>query len=1031
MTARTKSRASDAVLIVGAGIGGMQSALLLAETGHKVYLLDSAPGIGGSLHLLDCTFPTDSCGICHMLPGRAAYCPTIECDLHPNIEIIPYAEVIGLEGEVGAFTARVRHKPRYVSVERCNNCGLCASACPVERPEVVAGYQVAGWRSREPGDSNLQPAASKAIYCPPSRTVPLAYVVDMDCCTCCGRCVDVCPAGAIDLEMRPVESEVQVGVVILSPGFAPFDAWLKGEYGFGHYDNVLSGIQFERMVSLAGPTGARILRPSDGRLPRRIAFIQCVGSRDVSIDRGYCSSVCCMYTAKQVGIAKTLEPGLDITVFFMDIRAHGKDFDAYFEEVESLPGVTYRRSMVSSVHQLQQSRNLLVNYVAEDGSPCEEEFDMVVLAVGLGPPQSVQELARDLGVELNSYGFGLTVPLSPTRSSRPGVFVGGSFREPKDIPETVVEASAAAAGAARLLPAGHADAPARPQVEWRDVSEEWPRVGVFLCDRRGELAEAMDLEAVAAHAQALRDVELARVLGGGLDREGLDVISQVVREENLNRVVLAGCTAPRSQAALQEMMEAAGLSPNLMQQVNLRGEVAWAHAVGRDEATAKAQELVEMAVAGVVHRQPFHASVEELGRRVLVVGGGLAGMTAALTLADMGHPVDLVERSDALGGQLRRLADVWGGGDPRQLLESLIEQVGGQPRIRVWMETEVAQVTGRLGRFQAVLAPPDGPVEEKYGAVIVATGGQEALPTEYLYGQDPRVITQRELAAQLADQPTNQLSTHPPNIVMIQCVGSREPGRPYCSRICCTRAVVNALAIKERDPDACVYVLYREMRTYGFREDAYREAREKGVVFLRYDLEHKPRVTAGDGGLHVQVTDLLTGQEVTLPADLLVLGNGIAPNDNRALAESLGVELDANGFFREEHPKMRPLDLARRGVFVCGLAHSPRAVDETIVMAEGAAMRAASLLAPGRAEARRTVAQVNTRLCSACGLCVETCPYGARVLEPGDPYAEVIETVCQGCGVCVAVCPNGASQQVGFAMVEVYDMLDAVTGGRR
>lgn len=1041
----SKSHQSDAVLIVGAGIGGMQSALLLAEAGHKVYLLDPAPGIGGSMHLLDRTFPTDSCGICHMLPGRAAYCPTIECDLHPNIEIIPYAELLALEGEPGAFTARIWHKARYVSVERCINCGRCAEVCPAERPDVVSGYDVSGFRvsssrSGEPetpnlklGTFNLRPETPrKAIYRPPLRAVPLAYVIDMNYCTRCGKCVEVCPTNAIDLAMQPAASQVEVGAVILAPGFEPFDARIKGEYGFGYYENVLSSIQFERMVSFAGASGAHIVRPSDGRTPKRIAFIHCVGSRDVSIAKGYCSSVCCMYTAKQVKVAKSLEPHLEVTVFFMDIRAHGKDFDEYFEQVESLPGVTYRRSMVSSVHEVPASGGLLVNYVAEDGEVREELFDMVVLAVGFGPPRGVRALGENLGVALNEYGFGVADLFAPDRSSCPGVFLAGSFREPKDIPETVVEASAVAASAACLL-GGVGPAESLPYKEERDVTWEWPRVGVFLYDHRGEVGEAIDLEAVAEYAQALPNVAWVQVVDDGFRQEGPAVVAEAVREHRLNRVVVAGHTDRRLQQAFQEVVASAGLNPNLLEWANLRGEVVGAFGANGRVATEAAKELVAMAVAGAVRREPFRPPEEPLAQRVLVIGGGLAGMTAALTLADMGHPVDLVERSDRLGGELRHLRILLGGEDPQAALASLIERVSGQPRIRVRMETEVQTVSGRLGRFQAVLAPAGGePEEEVYGAVIVATGGREVTPKEYHYGEDPRVVTQRQLEEMLAEG-----KDLPSDIVMIQCVGSREPQRPYCSRVCCTKAVVNALAVKKRDPNARVTVLYREIRTYGFREDAYREAREKGVAFLRYELEHKPEVRVSgsnpqpenlqpETSLEVVVREPILGEEVVIPAGLVVLSVGIEPNDNGALAEALGVELDGNGFFREEHPKMRPLDFTRRGLFVCGLAHSPRAVDETIAMARGAAMRAVSLLARGRLEAQRTVAQVNTRLCSACGLCVEACPYGARALEPGGPYAEVIEALCQGCGVCLAVCPNGATSQVGFAMRRVYDMLDAV-----
>lgn len=1005
MTNQNQFQSGKPILVVGAGIGGMQSALLLADAGYPVILADRAPGIGGSLHLLDRTFPTDSCGVCHMVPGRPSYCPTIECDLHPNITLVPYADVVGLDGEPGAFTVHLHHRPRYVISELCILCGKCARVCPVERPGQYEGDL----------------AKEKAIYRPPLRAIPPAYVIDMSICTRCGKCVEVCPTEAIDLDMPPTESRVEVGAVILSPGFEPFDARRKGEFGWGYYPNVLTSIQFERMISFAGSTGAHIVRPSDGQRPRRIAFIKCVGSRDVSIGRGYCSSVCCMHTAKHVRVVKELEPDTEITVFFMDIRTYGKDYETYFDETKGLPGVRYVRSMVSSVHERPQTRHLLVNYVTGDGTVREDEFDLVVLVVGFGSPPGAQELGRALGLELNEYGFAVTAPFAPEVASRPGLFVAGAFREPKDIPETVIEASAVAAAAAVQVGPVEVPTAGAGEAEERDVTWEWPRVGVFLCDHRGEVGEVVDLEAVASQARTLPDVAVTQVLGDGLSREGLAEVARIAREQGLNRVVLAGYTDLRQVEAYRQMMVAAGLNPNLLELVNLRGEVAGAHARNGRVATEKARELVAMAVAGVVRREPFRQPAEPLSRRVLVVGGGLAGLTAALTLANLGYPVDLLERTDTLGGQLRDLRIVLGSGDPQTALATLLERLAQEPRVRVLLRTEVRGFSGRLGQFRARLVGPEGEQEEMYGAVILSTGGREVTPTEYLYGQDGRVVTQRELERMLADgRPV------PKNIVMIQCVESREPRRPYCSRICCTRAVVNALAVKERNPDAQVTVLYREMRTYGFREDTYRRAREQGVVFLRYEWPDKPQVMVGPDRLTVRMVEPIAGQEVVLPADLLVLSVGIEPNDERALAATLGLPLDAYGFFRQEHPKMRPLDFTQRGIFVAGLAHSPRAVDETVAMARGAAMRAAALLARGQVEVVRTVAWVNTRLCSACGLCVQACPYGARVLEPGGPYAEVIEALCQGCGVCAMVCPNKATQQVAYAARRVYEMIDVV-----
>jgi len=1002
---------NSAVLVVGAGVAGMEAALLLAEVGHKVYLLDSAPGIGGSMHLLDVTFPTDSCGICIMLPNQPAYCPPIECSLHRNIEILSYAELESLNGEPGAFTATIRHKPRYVDVAKCNNCALCVEVCPEERPH--------------PYEADLAP--QKAIYRPPTRAMPDTYVIDMECCTRCGKCVEVCPTEAIDLDMQEGRSEIEVGAVLLTPGFAPFDARLKGEFGYGFYDNVLSSIEFERMVSLAGSTQARLKRPSDSQSPRRLAFIHCVGSRDNNCGAGYCSSVCCMYTAKQVIVAKKLDPDLEVTVFYMDIRAFGKDFERYFDKVQSLPDVTYRRSMVSSIHQYQQGRNLRLNYAGEDGSLREENFDLVVLSVGFAPPDGFRELGQALGIEQNEYGFAVTGDFTPTLASRPGVFVGGAFREPKDVPETVVEAAAAAGEVARLLAKGRKAE--KPMVEVsmtrRDVSDEEPRVGVFVCHCNGGLDGLLDTAQVAAHAQKLWGVALAQVVEDVCTSEGLAAIERAIADGQLNRVVIAGCSSRLYTAEFEGLMARAGLDPRLMERANLREQCAYVHN-DSDAATAKAQGLVAMAVAKLAEMRDLEAldakASQPVQRRVLVIGGGLAGMTAALELAGQGIAVDLVEREGELGGQLRHIRYLFDpGADPQAFLASTMAQVEGNELIRVHRQAEVKRLEGSKGSYRSVVRMADGEeMELEHGAVIVATGGQEARPQEYLYGQDSRVITQRELERRLAAS-----QKAPSSVVMIQCVGSREPERPYCSRICCTQAIKNALKIKEQSPETDVYILYREVRTYGFREQYYQQARDQGVAFIRYELPDKPQVSANGDHLQVRVADPILKGELALDADWVVLSVGIAPNDNQALAEVLKVPLNEDGFFQEDHPKMRPLDFTRAGLFLSGLAHSPRFLDETIAQASGAAMRAVALLAPAELTDKPEAVTVNERLCSFCGLCVSVCPYGARVMDYESRVARVIDVLCQGCGNCAMVCPNKATQQKAFEPRQMMAMIDA------
>ena len=1004
-----------AVLVVGGGISGMGTAHLLAQMGYQVHLLDSAPGIGGSFHLLDRTFPTNYCGICIMLPEQPSYCPTLESDMNPNIHLVPYAEVEALEGEAGAFTARVYHKPRYVDVDQCDGCGRCDEVCPAFR---ASDYE---------GDI----APQKAIYRPPTRAVPGAYVIDMDACIRCGKCVEACPQGAIDLEMQPRRSEISVGAAVLSPGFEPFDARRKGEFGWGYYPNVLTSIQFERMASLAGSTRAHLKRPSDGQPPKKVAFIHCVGSRDKVLGNDFCSSACCMYTAKQITMARETQPDLEVTAFTMDVRAFGKGFERYMDEVMAFPGVTYRRCIVSSVYQYEQTKNPYVTYVDEEGRLAQEDFDLVVLAVGLDRPAGAEKLGAATGIDLNQWAFAETGPFTPQKSSRRGVFVSGAFREPMDIPETTADASAAAAAVARLLGLPERESTETAQTAQpveRDVSDEQPKVGVFVCGCGSQIAGQVDVEAVRAFAENLPGVAYAEAVDDVCRPPNLSVLREAVAREGLNRVVIAGCTHRLYEDEFADMMRAAGLNPSLLERANIREGAAWAFSAdgSNGAATRVAKSQVEMAAAKAYYHQAVEPVNHPLQARALVIGGGATGMTAALALSEMGFAVDLVERDAHLGGNLLTSYYTIQGGDSQALLAELVEKVNAAENVTVYTQTEVTEFSGSVGNYVAQLAPAEGePVVKGYGAAIVATGGKPSTTTEYLYGQSERVMSQTELERKLATEgPDPSWKT----VVMIQCVGSRDETHPWCSRVCCSHAVKNALKVKELSPETNVYVLYREVRTYGFMEAAYQQARDAGVAFLRYELPDKPEVVAEGDHLRVVTTEPIIGRRVALQADLLVLSTGIEPRDNRSLAELLNVPLDEDGFFREDHPKMRPMDFTKAGIFLAGLAHSPRHVYESIVQADGAAVRAAALLAKQAVVAKTTRVTVNPRLCSFCGLCVEACPYDARVMDYEERVAQVMTDLCQGCGVCAMVCPNKATQQHSFSHKQMLATIDAAFG---
>ncbi|MGB9723292.1 MAG: FAD-dependent oxidoreductase [Chloroflexia bacterium] len=851
-------------------------------------------------------------------------------------------------------------------------------------------------------------------------------------CSECLACARACKAGAVNHEMAEEVVEIPVGAVILTPGVGLFDARLKEEFGYGRYKNVLTSIEFERMLSASGPFAGHLRRPSDGREPRRIAWIQCIGSRESGCGQNYCSSVCCMYATKEAIIAREHAPEVEPTIFFLDIRAFGKGFEGYYESAQREHGIRYIRSFISAIKEDPATGNLRLVYATPEGETVEEEFDLVVLSVGLVASPQLQETARRLGVALNRYGFAETHEFSPVETGRPGVFVAGAFRGPKDIPETVVEASAAAAAAARLL------APARGTLARRkvyppevDVRLAEPRVGVFICHCGINIGSVVNVPEVVEYARTLPGVAHAEHNLYTCSQDTQQKITDTVRELGLNRVVVASCTPRTHEPLFQDTIREAGLNPYLFEMANIREQDSWVHRMSPEVATEKAKDLVAMAVAKALRLRPIHRPSVEIEHSALVIGGGPAGMLSALTLADQGFPVTLIEREKELGGNLRHLRYTLRGNDPQAFLQRLQEEVQAHPWIRVYTETELLEVGGYVGRFHSRLhRRAEGRVEEMtHGAIVVATGAEEYRPRpgEYLYGEHPAVLTQRELEQILADRPETVLASvdgRPPSFVMIQCVGSRDEEHPYCSRICCSIAVKNALRIKERAPEAQVTVLFRDIRTYGFQEEYYEEARRRGVLFLEYRPERKPQVVAAGGRLQVEVESPGVGR-LALPADRVILSTGIVPHpDSEVLAQVLKVPLTQDRFFLEAHVKLRPLDFAADGIYLCGLAHSPKSLEETLAQAQGAAIRAATLLSQDRLEAQAIVAQVNPRLCKGCGLCVAVCPYEARVLNEETHVAEVIEVLCQGCGACAVACPSGATQHLGFEKVQIYAMID-------
>ena len=822
-------------------------------------------------------------------------------------------------------------------------------------------------------------------------------------CSECGLCVKACGPGAIVHDMLPKTETIHVGSVILTPGYEEFQASLRGEFGHGRYANVLSSVQFERMLSASGPTEGHVVRPVDGKPVKKIAFIQCVGSRDSARGNGYCSSICCMSATKEAMVALEHVQGLDISIFCMDVRAFGKEFDGYINRARDEHGVKYIRAMPSRVVEMPGTKNARVRFFDDKGQEQQEEFDLVVLSVGLRPSTGVRDMATKLGLDLNQFGFCQTDRLAPMAASKPGIYVAGAFQEPKDIPESVAQASGAAACAMEELAPVRGTMIKRHEYPWeRDVTDEKPRIGIFICHCGHNIASVVDVKRVAEAAGKLPGIAHAETNLYACSDTSQQHIKNVIKEKRLNRLVVASCSPRTHEVLFQETLRESGLNQYLFAMTNIRDQCSWVHKNDPDAATEKATDLMRMAVARARNLRALGTGKLPVVQSALVIGGGLAGMTTALALGDQGFAVHLVEKEAVLGGQLRYIHHTLEGADVAGYLAELVARVGSHPKITVHLRTQPVQISGHVGNFKTVLEEAGKQHTVPHGVIVLAVGGRERQTDLYLNGQHTGVMTQRQLEGKLA---TKSLPGEAPTLVMIQCVDSRNDKHPYCSRVCCSEAIKNALELKRQKPKAKVIVLYKDIRTYGFRELAYEQARKAGVLFIRYGDKQEPVVADRGGGLQVTVTDASNGREIALKPDMVVLSTGIAPaEDNLVISGLLRTALTADGFFLEAHPKLRPVDLANEGEFIAGLCHSPRFMDETIAHAKAVAGRAATVLSHAHRDIAGQVAKVDPTDCVACATCVKVCPYGAPMINSLNK-AEIQSAKCMGCGSCTAACP--------------------------
>ena len=943
---------------------------------------------------------------------------------HPNIEVLSYSEVIGLKGKAGDFRATVRRHPRYVIEDLCTGCGDCADACPSVVPNLF--------------DAGL--AARKAIYSPFPQAVPNVYVVDTENCIngdrrvlFCDRCAKACARNAVDLDMQPRDIELDVGSVVVATGFEPFDPYEMKIYGYGVSNNIMTGLEFERLLNASGPTQGHIVRPTDRKVPKRIAFVQCVGVRGEQ-DCYHCSSFCCMNSVKDCLLAKDHETDIEkMTVFYFDMRAFGKGYEDFFQRAQKMDEVEFYRAKPSKIVEDPKSRNL--NLFVENTLTREPEIieaDMVVLATSGRPNADNSALAEALGIEQDESGFFKSRQANShvLEATRDGVFLAGCCKGPDDIPDCVAQATGAASAAGSVL------------VDHRleEVIEEIPqletsgplRIGVFLCHCGINIAGVLDVDAMAEYVKDLPGVVHVQKDLFLCSDTSQKLLQEAVIEHKLNRVVAAACTPRTHEPVFQETCRRIGLNPYLFEMCNVRDQCSWVHSRVPEIATGKAKEMLRMAVARAHNLEPLESHQTEIRQSALVIGGGISGIQAALDLDAQGHEVHLVEKSDQLGGRLNRLGRLFPtDSSAKEILSEKLKELK-KSRVKVHTGADVEEVGGFIGNFKVKTTAGEFDI----GSIVLAIGSNLYEPEkgEYGYGKCDNVFTSQQFEDLLLESEGapkvggKKLKT----VAFIQCVGSRDPEKNInCSRYCCPTTIKQAMVLREQGVN--VVVFYRDMRTVGHgAEEFYREARKAGIVCVRFEIPDAPQVLGKKRAEKVKVYENLLGDYVETEVDAVVLASAMKPNAEEfaRFREMLKVPVTADGFMMELHPKLGPVETNTAGIFLAGCVQGPKDIGASVAQARAAAGKANSLICRESINLDPTTAWVDEELCRACGACVEICLFSAPELiekDTGDvKVARINEALCKGCGTCAAWCPTNAIVARHFTDRQIDSMMEAL-----
>ena len=944
---------------------------------------------------------------------------------HPHIKLFTHTEVLEVSGKAGNFKVKILRKARFVDEIECTACGDCAEVCPVVVPNEF--------------DEGL--CLRRAIYSPFSQAVPSAYIrSDIECLgtnpIACGKCVEVCQKNCVDLDMPDKVEELEVGAVIVATGIDYYDPREASEYGYTRYQNVVNSIELERLLSPSGPTGGKLLRFTDQKPPKRVSFIQCVGSRCIRRDIPYCSRICCMNAVKSALLIREMYPDAEIDIFYIDIRAFGKGFEQFYQRALQEANINFVRGKPSRLEEDPKTGDLIIlSENVETGKTERLRTSMVILSEAIVPAANSHELAKVLNAKTDARGFFIPMDYcgDPISSTNEGIYLCGCATGPKDITDSITEASGAAVRAAQYL-APHKLPEVKEEIPEYDISGPL-RVGVFVCHCGSNIAGVLDVEMLKVYAETLPDVVFSDNLLFACAESTQRLIQEKIQEHKLNRVVIAACTPRTHEPIFRETLRKVGLNPYLMEMANIRDQCSWVHVHQPESASAKAKDLVRMAVAKARNLEPLEQQEMEIGHNVMVIGGGVSGLETAIQLAKRDYTVYLLEKSDQIGGWVKELRILYPSGmSGQELIDAKLKEIDKE-KIKIFTETTIDNISGFVGNFEVNLKISNGqPVPEtlQVGAIVIATGFELYQPPkgEFGYRKYPNVITNMELEYLLKPQDQFLFQKKPvKNVSFIQCVGSRGPdGLPECSRYCCQAAIKQAIALQKLGIQVTIF--NRDIRVYHHEaETMYREARELGVTFIRYSTKDLPKLVGDKELKAIQFTEPVLKKDIQVPTELLVLSVGMRSSQKsiEEIQRFIKVPLGMDGFVMEKHPKFGPAETNIEGVFICGCIQGPKDISDSIGQANAVAAKVDALLARSTILMEPITSVINEELCRGCGTCVDVCEFGAISLQDmeGAQVAVVNEALCKGCGTCATYCPTSAIDIRHFRDQQIESMLKA------